>query len=176
MPELRPLRSVSPADVERLLDDAFGPDRFGRTAYKLREGVNWIDALSFAAFDAGKLVGAIQCWPIALEAPDGSLESMTLVGPVAVLPDRQRGGTGKAMMHHMLAIADRDGFDALMMIGDPEYYDRFFGFNASATAQWELPGPFERHRLLARIRRPGGLAAAGRIIPDPAFARADVSA
>ena len=37
-----------------------------------------------------------------------------------------------------------------MMIGDPEYYGRFFGFKADATGEWDLPGPFEKRRLLAR--------------------------
>ncbi len=37
-----------------------------------------------------------------------------------------------------------------MMIGDPEYYGRFFGFTADATGEWDLPGPFEKRRLLAR--------------------------
>ena len=44
------------------------------------------------------------------------------------------------------AVADR----ALTLIGDPEYYGRFFGFAADRTARWRLPGPVERHRLLAR--------------------------
>jgi predicted N-acetyltransferase YhbS len=43
--------------------------------------------------------------------------------------------------------ADRE---PLVLIGDPEYYGRHFGFIADATANWELPGPFERRRLLAR--------------------------
>jgi len=37
-----------------------------------------------------------------------------------------------------------------VLIGDPEYYGRHFGFIADQTANWELPGPFERRRLLAR--------------------------
>jgi predicted N-acetyltransferase YhbS len=37
-----------------------------------------------------------------------------------------------------------------MLIGDPDYYGRFFGFSAERTARWNAPGPVERHRLLAR--------------------------
>ena len=56
---------------------------------------------------------------------------------------------------------------ALMLIGDPEYYERLFGFNAAQTGGWEVPGPVERHRLLARLRsdRVDGLS--GMIAPDP---------
>jgi predicted N-acetyltransferase YhbS len=95
---------------------------------------------------------------------------MTLVGPVAVVPDGQRGGIGKALMTQLMSAASAQGHDALVMIGDPEYYGRFFGFAADATQQWDLPGPFERHRLLAYVTRAGGVPAAGRVIPDPAFA------
>src|SRR3546814_4118745 len=62
----------------------------------------------------------------------------------------QRGGHGRVLMAHMLEAAETKADGALMMIGDPEYYGRFFGFTAEATGQWDLPGPFEKRRLLAR--------------------------
>ncbi len=176
MIQLVPLHLVAPDRVEALLDAAFGPDRFGRTAYLLRSGVDAIPDLSFATLEGDELLGTIQCWPVALESSESQLSSLTLVGPVAVMPDLQRGGIGKAMMARMLEAADALGYDALMMIGDPEYYDRFFRFNSKATQQWKLPGPVERHRLLARITRSGGVPAHGRIIPDPAFATGNATA
>lgn len=168
---LVPLHTVPDDEVEALLDAAFGADRHQRTAYKLRDGAAANPSLSLAAFDGEQLVGTIQCWPVALETPGGTPCPMTLVGPVAVLPDLQRGGVGKAMMAEMLKAAEVNGHDAMIMIGDPEYYERFFGFSADATQGWSLPGPFERHRLLARITRPGGIPTVGRVIPDPAFAQ-----
>ena len=58
--------------VEELLDRAFGPDRHARTAYRIRAGMQCLDALSFAALDADEmLVGTIQCWPIALIDREG---------------------------------------------------------------------------------------------------------
>jgi predicted N-acetyltransferase YhbS len=170
------LASVDADSVEELLDAAFGTDRHGRTAYKLREGVCALPKLSFAALDGAALVGSLQSWPVALEGPDGNRSAMTLVGPVAVSPSVQRGGIGKALMQAMLETADREGFDALIMIGDPEYYERFFGFSAVATQQWSLPGPFDRHRLLARIKRDGGVPSVGRVIPDPDFASLRINA
>ncbi len=161
-----PLSDIDPEAVEALLDAAFGADRFGRTAYKLREGVSVVPELCFAACEGEQLMGTIQCWPIALEAPDGTCTAMTLVGPVAVSPEVQRGGYGRQLMAKMLEAAAQGGHDVLVMIGDPEYYERFFQFSAAATQQWDLPGPFERHRLLARITRPEGVPAVGRIIPD----------
>ena len=149
--EFVPLAEVVPEAVEQLLDRAFGADRHGRTAYRIRAGMRAIPALSFAAIEDGMLVGSIQCWPIRFVADDGSEQAMVQVGPVAVEPDCQQGGIGRAVTGHALAAAEAEGLaDALTLIGDPEYYGRFFGFDASRTAEWRVPGPVERHRLLAR--------------------------
>ena len=151
MLEFVPIATVDPAAVEALLDRAFGRDRHGRTAYRLREGVGEISELSFAAVEDGAVVGTIQCWPIELSGDDGRVLPMVLVGPVAVEPERQRGGLGKELMHQSLDAAVEGELDgAMMLIGDPEYYGRFWGFTADATGGWRLPGPVERHRLLAR--------------------------
>ncbi len=144
------MSGVEPQAIETLLDDAFGSDRFGRTAYRIRKGMDAVPALSFAAVESGALIGTIQCWPVAHRAADGTVARLVMVGPVAVRPDVQRGGHGRALMAHMLKAAESRADGALMMIGDPEYYGRFFGFTADATGAWDLPGPFERRRLLAR--------------------------
>jgi predicted N-acetyltransferase YhbS len=168
---LAPISAADPIAVETLLDAAFGADRRGRTAYRLRAGTRAIPDLSFAALDGDVLVGSLQSWPIALCHAAGA-EPLVLVGPVAVDPARQRDGIGKAMMERMLGAADAGAADALLLIGDPEYYGRLFGFGAAATGGWEVPGPVERHRLLARITNGRTLPAAGLIGPRAAARRA----
>ena len=149
-----PLSDIPPAAVEALLDRAFGIDRHGRTAYRLRTGTQALPGLSLAAVDdGGMLLGTIQCWPVQLAGDEGVVTPMILVGPVAVEPAIQRGGIGQRLMTQMLAAADASelpGSDALMLVGDPEFYGRFFGFTAETTGGWSLPGPFEPRRLLAR--------------------------
>ena len=144
------MSDIEPPAVEALLDAAFGTDRFGRTAYRIREGVDAVPALSFALVEDSALIGTIQCWPVAHRGADGTVTPLVMVGPVAIHPDVQRGGHGRALMAHMLDAAETCADSALMMIGDPEYYGRFFGFKADATGEWDLPGPFEKRRLLAR--------------------------
>lgn len=144
------MSDIEPQAVEALLDAAFGPDRFGRTAYRIREGIDAVRALSFAAVEDGALIGTIQCWPVAHRTANGTATPLVMVGPVAVRPDVQRGGHGRLLMAHMLEAAEHEADGALMMIGDPEYYGRFFGFAADATGAWDLPGPYEKRRLLAR--------------------------
>lgn len=148
---LTPLANADPKTVETLLDAAFGADRRGRTAYRLREGAIAIPQLSFAAWDGERLVGTLQSWPVALRTADTN-EALVMVGPVAVVPDLQTKGIGKALMAALIDAAEATGADALMMIGDPEYYERF-GFTAEPAAGWRIDGPYEQRRLLARVRR-----------------------
>ena len=165
-PTLIPLDNVDSALVEALLDRAFEPDRQKRTAYKVREGTDWLPGLSFAAIDADEhLVGTIQCWPVALTDPDGRRHPLIMVGPVAVDPDAQGMGYGKALMTASIAALSPEAPLPQVMIGDPEYYGRFWGFTNDRTAGWDLPGPFERHRLLARCDNPSVLPDKGMLGP-----------
>ncbi|WCT72561.1 N-acetyltransferase [Sphingomonas naphthae] len=159
MISLAPLSSADRPAIEALLDEAFGADRHGRTAYRLRAGTVEIPELSFAAFRGDALLGTIQCWPVALTDGDGVEHPLVLVGPVAVRPGDQRDGIGRMLMTAMLNAAHAHHHDALTLIGDPEYYGRFFGFTADHTGGWELPGPFERRRLLTRLTH-------GRTVPS----------
>ncbi len=152
---LIPLAAVDPAMVEAVLDRAFGPDRHARTAYRIRTGMAPLDGLSFAALDADDLlVGTIQCWPISLLAPAGKAVPLVMVGPVAVVPERQGEGFGIGLMSAMIEadaqLAATTGASLpQVLIGDPEYYGRW-GFSDAATRGWRCPGPYEQRRLLAR--------------------------
>ena len=166
MATLIPLDSVDPALVEDLLDRAFGTDRHARTAYKVREGTDWLPALSFAALDGdARLAGTIQCWPLALTDPDGRRHPLIMVGPVAVLPERQGEGFGKALVTATLAALSPQAPLPQVMVGDPDYYDRFFGFSAQHTRGWRLPGPWDPARLLCRTHRPEALPREGTLGP-----------
>lgn len=148
---LEPLTPARQPAVEALLDRAFEPGRHARTAYKVRGAAAAIPSLSFVAIRDSLVVGSIQCWPVALIADDGGSTPLVMVGPVAVAPELQRTGLGRRLMKAALAAAETQGMDgAMTLIGDPEYYGRFFGFTADKTGGWRLPGPVERRRLLAR--------------------------
>ena len=149
------LAGTADTAISGLLDAAFGPDRHGRTAYRIRRGMAWLTDLSFATHDEeGALAGVLQSWPVALHGDDGTQTPLVMVGPVAVRPDLQLHGIGRKLMDHLVATVDAlpaDVRPTLAMIGDPDYYGRFWGFTTAATGGWEVPGPVERHRLLARV-------------------------
>lgn len=166
---LIPLEAVDPAMIEQVLDRAFGPDRHARTAYRIREGMEWLPGLSLAALDEDEmLVATIQCWPIGLQTRQGQVP-LVMVGPVAVVPERQGEGFGVGLMSAMLAedarLAAQGGL-ALpqVLIGDVEYYGRW-GFSAAMTGGWRCPGPYEPHRLLARGTALAAMPAEGMLGP-----------
>lgn len=144
---------------EALLDSAFGPARFGKTAERLRGGRLPAPGLSFAAFDGpvgdGILAGTLRFWHVSLgERCDG-----LLLGPVAV-DTRHRGtGLGGRLIRRGLAAARAQGHRAVILVGDAPYYQRF-GFAAAPASRLTLPGPVDRHRFLALELTPGALATA----------------
>ncbi|GGC22130.1 hypothetical protein GCM10011371_07220 [Novosphingobium marinum] len=163
---LIPLDNVDPVLVEELLDRAFGPDRHGRTAYAVREGMDWLPALSFAALDENDmLVGTIQCWPVALTDTTARAHPMIMVGPVAVLPEVQRIGYGQALMAASIGSMSEQASLPLVMIGDASYYGRFWGFGSAHTGGWTLPGPWDPARLLVRCDNPAVLPREGSLGP-----------
>ena len=165
-PKIIPLDNVDPALVEEVLDRAFEPERRKRTAYKVREGMDWLPALSFAALDEHDLlVGTIQCWPVGLTDPQGNVHPMIMVGPVAVVPEEQQRGFGQALMAATLTSLNPDALLPQVMIGDADYYGRFWGFTNEYTGGWTLPGPWEPHRLLVRCDNPAILPREGRLGP-----------
>ena len=166
MANIIPLDQVDGDLIDALLDAAFEPERRQRTAYKVREGTDWLPGLSFAALDEDdNLAGTIQCWPVALTDPAGRDHPMIMVGPVAVMPGQQGRGFGKALMTASISAIDPRSPLPQVMIGDPEYYGRFWGFTNAHTGGWKLPGPWEPHRLLVRCDNPSILPGEGMLGP-----------
>ena len=146
------------AAIDQLLDTCFGPARRARTAYRLRDGVEPLGPLSLVARDGVELAGSIQLWPLHLE--HGGITPLTLLGPLAVAPDRRCEGVGKALLTEALARADALGVPPVVLIGDAPYYGQF-GFEAAPTQYWTVPGHVDRARLL--VRRGDHLPMLGRL-------------
>lgn len=90
-----------------------------------------IKELSLVAEADGKLAGHIICSNARIETPDGRSIHVLNFGPVSVLPDYQRKGIGKALIHLMIDKATDMGYGAIMFFGRPEYYPQF-GFVEAA--------------------------------------------
>lgn len=169
---LVPLDAVDPALVEALLDEVFGAERHARTAYRIRTGTRPLEALSFAALDEDDYLAAtIQAWPVSLTERAGRSHPLIMVGPVAVLPQRQGEGFGKGLVSALLSALEQTapaGQPPLpqVLIGDAAYYAPW-GFTAAHTGSWRCPGPWEPERLLVRCINPAILPAEGLLGPWP---------
>jgi predicted N-acetyltransferase YhbS len=148
---------VAPRD--RLLDRAMKPNWRRKSSEKIRRGRQ--PALAFVARDeAGAVVGTVRLWDIGL---GNGGNAALLLGPLAVDPSIRSAGIGGALMRAAIVEAQRQGHGAIVLVGDPEYYARF-GFSAEKTAWLAMPGPFEKHRLLALELKPGALDGAAGVI------------
>jgi predicted N-acetyltransferase YhbS len=151
------IASESPADSwarERLLDEAFGAARSGKTAERLREGRLPAPGLALAATDAGDLVGTLRMWHVlAGEVP------ALLLGPLAVVKAYRSRGIGRRLMAEALLRAASAGHKAVLLVGDAAYYEPF-GFSRRHTLGLSLPGPVDEARFLGLELKGGALKAA----------------
>ena len=155
-------RPLTPADfpaVSRLHAKVFGPGRFTRTAYRVREGAPALSPYCRAALLGDRLVAAVRFTPINIGRVGGAL----LLGPLAVDPDLAGQGFGKRLIGEALEAAKADGVKLVVLIGDVPYYGRF-GFSPVPRGQITLPGPVDPQRLLAAELQPGTLAAFNGVI------------
>jgi predicted N-acetyltransferase YhbS len=152
------IRKERPPDVaarEALLDEAFGKRRWLKSSQRLRDGQRPADDLAFVATDGKRVVGTARLWDIVC----GTGQTALLLGPVAVANECRGRSIGSALVRHALAAARRRGQRAVILVGDAPYYGRF-GFTVEKAATLRMPGPFERHRLLALELIPGALKGA----------------
>lgn len=154
MPSLK-IRLETEADapiLSQLAAEAFGPGRFARSAYRVREGVAPVASLCLTGWLDHALIGGIHFTAIRI----GNTENACLLGPVVVAPAVKGNGYGKALVKEGVARAQADGFGLVLLVGDMPYYGRF-GFQPVPPGQITLPGPVDPARLLALELIPGTL-------------------
>ncbi len=79
-------------------------------------------SISLVADIDGKVVGHIAFSPVTIS--DGSRDRYGL-GPVSVLPEYQKRGIGKSLIHKGLSLLKASGARGCALVGDPNYYKRF---------------------------------------------------
>lgn len=139
------LRLERPEDdpaIEAIHEVTFGPGRFARTAFRLREGVAHDPALSFVAEHGGQPVASVRLTPIHI----GETAAL-LLGPLAVRPDLKNLGVGKALMRRSMEAARLGGHRLVLLVGDLPYYWPF-GFRVAPADRIVMPGPVDPKRLL----------------------------
>jgi predicted N-acetyltransferase YhbS len=138
--------------VEGLIDRAFGPGRFAKTAERLREGRVPHYDLSFVAWSDGSPMGCVRQWPILIGET-----SALLLGPIAVEGPLRRQGLGATLVRHACAAAAAAGESVILLVGEQAFFGPL-GFAATTAASVRLPGPVDQQRVMARALRPGATA------------------
>jgi predicted N-acetyltransferase YhbS len=139
---IRVLRDADRAEIQKLDERAFGPGRFTRTAYRLREGVACDATLSCVASIGGMLIGANIMTPIRC-----GQSSALLLGPLTVEPAFRSRGIGEALARWSLDRARAEGHRLVVLVGDEPYYKRL-GFKRVPNGRLVMPGPVDPARLL----------------------------
>lgn len=139
------LEPETPEDAEaiaRLNARVFGPGRFAKTAYRVRETTPTDPAMSFVARVGSLLVGANAMTPVFIgESP------AWLLGPLIVEPVFRSRGIGEALVQASLEAARGAGGRLVVLVGDEPYYGRM-GFKPTPPGRVVMPGPVDPARLL----------------------------
>jgi predicted N-acetyltransferase YhbS len=147
--------AVTAADLPAIFnlnERVFGPGRFARTAYRIREGLPLISRFCLKATEGRKLLAAIRFTEVTIGGQPGGL----LLGPLAVETGYAGLGYGKRLIADGMANAKAAGIGLCVLIGNEPYYGRF-GFVVLAPGQIELPGPADPGRILGAELSPGAL-------------------
>jgi|TARA_B100001057_G_scaffold203312_1_gene203998 predicted N-acetyltransferase YhbS len=130
-------------NIEKLLDEAFGPGRYARTAYRYREKHNLISEYSYIYQDNKQLLASISFSQIFIN----NINKGLLLGPLAVKPGHDGKGYGVALVETTIKLIKKSKkYNFIVLVGDIDYYRRF---NFKQILQpLNLVGPVNPNRVL----------------------------
>lgn len=138
--------------IDNLHAEAFGPGRFTRAAFRVREQGPHDRGLSFVAIaqDGEKLLGSVRMtW---IETAGTGARGL-LLGPLAVLDGLKGKGIGKALLRKAVDAAREAKAPYILLVGDKPYYWPF-GFETLPAGRVQMPGPVDPARFLVCALQP----------------------
>lgn len=140
------LRLESPDDnvwIETMHAVCFGPGRFARAAYRVREMIDTDPDLNWCAEFEGLLISSVRMTPISVGARNGYM-----LGPLVTDPGQRNKGAGRRLVRHVteMAIA-RDDVDFVLLVGDEPYYGPL-GYVPTVLRAITFPAPVDPSRIL----------------------------
>ena len=142
--ETRPAALADAAAISMLHASVFGPGRFARTAYRVREGTAAVSPYCRLAFEGNRLVASVRMTSVQV----GGRPNALLLGPLAVLERCANLGLGRRLVGEAMTGAQRDDKQLVILVGDLSYYGRM-GFVATEPGQFWFGGPADARRILA---------------------------
>ncbi len=152
MTDLPPITVEAPDDfdaVEALIDQAFGPGRYAKSAERLREGNSHLSGVSVVAREGGAVVGCARMWPVKVGD-----KAAVLLGPFAVADSKRNKGLGIALVEAACAAAKDAGHGLVILVGDAPFFQRA-GFKPVDPKAVVFPGPVDMRRVLTRALKSG---------------------
>ena len=147
--------------IERLHERTFGPGRYARTAYRIREQIAHRPDLSYTARVGTLLVGSLRLTSVRI----GDTPAL-LLGPLTIEPPFRDRGIGQMLMERALRDAKEKGHRLVVLVGDEPYY-RKAGFRRVPNGRMKLDGPVDPARILAAELTEGALEnVTGTVRPD----------
>jgi predicted N-acetyltransferase YhbS len=138
--------------IEHLHERTFGPGRYAKTAYRIREITPHDLLLSFTARIGTLMVGSVRLSRIRVgETP------ALLLGPLTIEPPSRSRGIGLKLIERALDEARKAGHRLVVLVGDEPYYNRA-GFKRIPKGKVKLPGPVDPARLLVAELSDGAAA------------------
>jgi predicted N-acetyltransferase YhbS len=129
--------------VEDLQALAFGPGRFARTAFRVRERFPIDTSLSMIGEINGERGGSVWMTPVSVGGVDGYM-----LGPLATHPDFRKRGLGKMLAREVTRIAlERGEGSFVLLVGDQDYYCPL-GWQPTTPNAILWPGPVDPNRVL----------------------------
>ena len=151
------IRLEEPRDIPRIY-------RVNELAFGQTGEANLVDALrnsnaltlSMVAESDREIVGHIAFSPVTIESKSSNFDALGL-GPMAVLPGRQRTGIGSRLMETSLKECEKSRYGLVVVLGHPAFYPRF-GFAPASQHEiaWEGEAPDEA--FMVRELKKGALS------------------
>jgi putative acetyltransferase len=152
------IRVEQPGDIPHIRDivaHAFGQRAEADLVDRLRADGDALISL-VAVAENGELVGHILFSRLPIEGAKGRVTEAAALAPLAVRPEHQGKGVGSALAKAGIRACTAHGLGAVIVVGDPKFYQRF-GFSAAAARG--LRSPYPGDAFMALELQPGVLRA-----------------
>jgi predicted N-acetyltransferase YhbS len=135
-------------DIEEIVKNIFGPGRFAKTAYRLREAKDYHHLFGLVTENhLRKIVATVRVSPLK------GYDDTVILGPIAVDSALRNMGLGMALMQQaQKECLKYSHIKRIILIGDPEYYNRF-GFFTQYATDVIFSAPVNKNRILGKMIR-----------------------
>lgn len=157
---IQPEKPADFAAVKKIItlafaDMPFSDHREAELVDALRSCAGYIPELALIAKTNEQIIGQVLLTQIHLQTQEGLIPVLSL-SPLSVHPSFQRQGVGSTLMNEALVRAAKLGHRAILLVGAPEFYQRF-GFASASLFGIRFPFDIDGKFCLAKELYPHSL-------------------